>query len=292
MVALAGLPNAGKSTLANALIGAKLSIVSHHPHTTRRRALGLCYSENTQLALCDTPGLSASLPNAMQRAMQAQLSETLHGVDLLVWILRVDRPLAPPRGLANLLQDSAPPLLLALNQIDRLAKGELLLPMLAQVHAAWEAHDYLELMPVSARRGTNLDRFKSVLARHAPHPCWLYDVDSITEQPERFYIAELVREKALWQTRDEVPHALGVSIERFEKTDLLVHIDALILVERDGQKMIVLGQGGKAIKNIGVKARRDLEAYFGRKVMLKLFVQVRQNWRNDSARIAEQFHSE
>ena len=292
IIALAGLPNAGKSTLINKLLGYKHSIVSHHRHTTQRRTLGVCYQDNVQLVLCDTPGFATALPHALQRAMQMQLVETMQGVDLLLWLLRVDGPLTPPAGLLQLphsLQTKLP-LILVLTQTDRLSSGKKVLPLLQQVNNNWHSSDYLELIPISAKRGHNIDRLQSVLAQHAPHTGWLYASDFTSDQPQHFYIAEIIREKILWQTRNEVPHQLGVSIETLQETDKSVHINSLIRVEREGQKSIVLGKNGRAIKNAGSKARMELEKYYGRKVMLKLYVQVRPGWRNDCAHISEHLY--
>ena len=290
MYALAGLPNAGKSTLINSLTGNKLSIVSHHPHTTRRRVVGVCYHNHTQLVLCDTPGLSVHLDNAMQRAMQSQIHETLQGVDLLVWIMRVDRTLTPPKQLAGLIAKLGVPLVIVLNQVDRLKEQNSVLPLIADVHHNWSGLGYRDIVPVSARCHTNTDRLKAVLASHAPHLGWLYDNEQQVQQPEWFTIAEIIREKVLWHTRKEIPHAVGVDVEKYEKKGNTLHIHALIRVEREGQKVIIIGKKGHTIKSIGTQARTELESYFATPIMLTLFVQVRRGWCNDATHLAEYFH--
>jgi GTP-binding protein Era len=282
-VALVGRPNAGKSTLLNALVGAKVSIVTTVPQTTRNRILGIVHRPDGQVIFMDTPGIHKPLSRLNQQMMRF-VRQALEERDLAVLI--VDASARFGRGdefALQLLKQYAPKTILALNKIDIVKKPQLL-PLMDRYA---KLHDFEEIFPISALRGEGLaELMEAVLARLPEGPQY-FPPEVYTDQPERFLAAEIVREKVIVHTQQELPYVTAVLIERFEESETLTRIHATILVERESQRPILLGSGGQRIKQIGTEARVELEKLFPPKVFLELFVKVEPHWRDDRGVVAE-----
>jgi GTP-binding protein Era len=293
-VSFIGRPNAGKSTLLNRLVGTKLAIVSDKPQTTRTRILGVRHYADAQVVFLDTPGIHRPLHRMNVRMVEAAV-DTIGEVDLLGLV--VDASDAGGRGdefvldlVKNaLLKDPAIPVFLILNKIDLIKKPRLL-PMID--HYSRKA-TFAEVVPVSASRGDNIDRLERAIIDHLKEGEPLYPTDYLTDQPERFFAAEIVREKVLQFTRAEIPFASAVVMDRFEEADAvndgggLLKLYCTIVVDRESQKPIVIGHGGEMIKRIGTAAREDLERFFGARVFLDLHVRVKSEWREDERALNE-----
>jgi GTPase len=281
-VALAGRPNAGNSTLLNRLVGQKLAIVSDKPQTTRNRIVGVRHYPEGELVFIDTPGIHRPLYRLNVRMVDAAL-DTLRDADVVVAVVDASEPSgAGDRFLMDILKNVKVPRLLALNKVDRVAKAALL-PRMAAYH---EFPGFADIVPLSALTGDNVDRLVQVILSHVPEGEPLYPDDYLTDQPERFFVAELVREQVLRHTRDELPFSTAVVVDKFEEGPLL-RLYCTILVERDSQKPILIGKGGAAIKAIGTAAREELERFFQTKVYLDLHVKVRERWREDERTLDE-----
>lgn len=285
-VALIGRPNAGKSTLLNRLVGQKLAIVSDKPQTTRNRIVGVRQYAEGQVVYLDTPGVHKPLHRLNVRMVDAAL-DTLNEVDLVAVVVDASEPTGGgDRFLLDVLKRSKTPRILVLNKVDAIDKTQLL-PRLLE----YEKEGFAEMVPVSARTGENVDRLEAVLLKHLPEGDPIYPEDYLTDQPERFFVAELVREQVLQQTRDELPFSTAVVVDKFEEPDPsttlrpgakgLMRFYCTILVERETQKPILVGKGGAKIKAIGTAARKELEAFFDAKVFLDLHVKVKEGWRED-----------
>jgi GTP-binding protein Era len=277
-VALVGRPNVGKSTLLNHLVGQKISITSRRPQTTRHRIHGILTTPAGQAIFVDTPGIHASQKRAMNRYLNRAASSALLGVDLIVWV--IDRPGWHPEDdlVLEHLRSVKTPVILVINKVDRLQDKSLLLPFLQTVA---ERHPFADLVPVSATKGANLEVLEQKIMALLPEGEPIYPEDQVTDRPERFFAAEIVREKLLRVLGQEVPHACTVEIEQFRAEGRLTRIHAVIWVERDGQKAIVIGQKGEVLKKVGERARHDLEKLLDGKVFLELWVKVRQGWSDD-----------
>lgn len=279
-VALVGRPNAGKSTLLNRLVGQKLAIVSDKPQTTRNRIIGVRNYDDAQVVFVDTPGVHRPLHRLNVRMLDAAL-ETLKNVDVVAAVVdATDKPGGGDRFLMEVLTNVDAPRVLALNKVDLLAK-ERLLPLIDRYS---KEADFADIVPVSALTGDNVNRLESVLRSHLPEGEPLYPDDFLTDQPERFFVAEMVREQVLQHTRAELPFASAVVVDRFEEPEApggLLRLYCTILVERESQKPIVVGKGGAMIKAIGTAARMELERFFDAKVFLDLRVKVREDWREN-----------
>ncbi len=274
--ALIGKPNVGKSTLINALLGQKISIVTRKPQTTRHRVLGILSEEDFQLILLDTPGVITP-KYGLQKAMMASVTSATQDADVLVFLADATREKLDMHTLELL---SGRPALLVVNKMD-LVRAENMLPL---VESYSNEYDFEEVIPISALKQTNLDVLMHAIVNRLPLGPPLYPRDVISEHPERFFVAEIVREKIFQQFRQEIPYSCQVNITVFEEhegeKDL---IDAEIVVERDSQKGILIGKKGSALKRVGMAARTDIENFLGRAVFLKLFVKVRSDWRNKDA---------
>ena len=279
-VSLVGRPNAGKSTLLNRLVGTKLAIVSDKPQTTRNRIRGVRNYADAQVVFVDTPGIHRPLHRMNVRMVDTAL-DTMRDVDILGLV--VDASESAGRGQAfvlDLVKDVKAPVFLILNKID-LMKRTRLLPIIDEYS---RKGTFAEIVPVSAQTGENVDRLERVLIDRLPEGEPLYPTDYLTDQPERFLAGEIVREKLLRETRDEIPFSSAVLVDRFDEADGpngLLQLYCTIVVERESQKPIVIGRRGEMIKRIGTAAREDLERFFGTKVFLDLRVQVRSEWRED-----------
>lgn len=277
-VALVGRPNVGKSTLLNLLLGQKISITSRKPQTTRHRITGIDTRDNYQSIFVDTPGIHQTETNAMNRYMNRAASSTIADVDVIVFI--VDRLTWNEEDelVVKNLQNARAPIILAINKVDRIVEKNRLLPHIQTLstHLSWA-----DIMPLSAKTGYNVDELRQAINKRLPQREHLYEADQITDRSERFMAAELIREKLMRQCGDELPYQVAVEIERYKQEENIVHIDALIWVERDGQKKIIIGKAGEQIKRIGIDARKDIEIMTDQKVMLKLWVKVKSSWSDD-----------
>lgn len=277
-VSLLGRPNAGKSTLLNALLGQKVAIVADKPQTTRTAIQGVLTLDHAQIVFLDTPGIhdGASLIN---RQMMKSVAEALEERDLLVWVADATRPitLEEDRALEHV-RRAKTPAILALNKIDKVKNAATLLPILQRFS---ELFEFAEYFPVSAVTGEGLDKLQAAIIKRLPKGPAYFPPDHLTDQPERFLAAELVREKALAETRQEVPHSLTARVEGWEEKGKLVRIAVILFVERQGQKIILIGAGGERLKKIGHDARLEIEKMLDRKVFLELFVKVQPKWRDN-----------
>jgi GTP-binding protein Era len=279
-VSLIGRPNAGKSTLLNRMVGEKVAIVSDKPQTTRTRVVGVKnYDGDGQIVFVDTPGVHKPTHRLNQRMVDVAL-DAMREVDLLALVVDASAKPGPgDRYLLKLVQDVTSPAILVLNKVDLIAKNRLL-PLLDEYQ---RAHPFVEFVPVSALDGTNVDALERAFLSHLPEGEPLYPTDYLTDQPERTYVAEIVREKVLQLTHDELPFSTAVVVDRFEEPDEggLMQVYCTILVERASQKPIVVGKGGAMIKAIGTAARTELERFFATRLFLDLHVKVKSEWRND-----------
>ena len=288
-VAVVGRPNVGKSTLVNALVGAKVSIVSNRPQTTRHRLLGIATVEGGQLLLVDTPGLHRGegrfKASAMSRVMNRAARGALEDVDAALMVVEAGRWDEEDSLVFKVLRDAGIPVVLAVNKVDRLKDKSALLPFLAQVA---QGRDFAAIHPVSALKRKGLEAMVRDLLARVPEAPPVYAEDEITDRSQRFLAGELVREQLMRQLGDELPYATTVEIERFavdstQKGGELLRIGAVVWVEREGQKPIVIGKGGERLREIGSKARQQMERLFGCKVFLETWVRVREGWSDDES---------
>jgi GTP-binding protein Era len=283
-VALIGRPNAGKSTLLNRLVGQKLAIVSDKPQTTRNRITGVRNYPDGQVVFVDTPGVHRPLHRLNVRMVDAAL-DALREVDVVTAVVDASEPAGGgDRHLMDILARVDKPKVLALNKVDVLDKTRLL-PLIDR----YSRIGFADVVPISALSGENVDRLERVILQHLPDGEPLYDDDYLTDQHERFFVAELVREQVLEQTRAELPFSSAVVVDKFEEPDDkgLMRLYCSILVERESQKPIVIGRGGERIKAIGTAARHELEKFFAARVFLDLRVKVRADWREDERLLDE-----
>ena len=282
-VALAGRPNAGKSTLINSLIGEKVAIVSSKPQTTRSEIRGIYTDENCQIIFTDTPGIHKP-KFRLESRMNKEAADVIQGVDLIYLVVDASVPYAKgDEFVLNMVKNTGLPVFLVLNKMDKM-KPEKIVKVIQQ----WqERYDFAEYFPLSAKFGRSFEDLIKTTSKHLPEGDLLYPAEMTSDGAENFRIAELIREKILTQTEDEVPHAAAVLIENKEFKKDKVYIQAMILVERDSQKGIMIGKQGQMLKKIGSLAREDIEKLLCKKVFLELFVRVESEWRSRDARITE-----
>jgi GTP-binding protein Era len=282
-VAIIGRPNAGKSTLVNRLVGQKIAIVTAKPQTTRNRIQGIVTKPEGQIIFIDTPGLHEA-DSALGRQMMQEVAAALEGIDVL--LLMVDSTRPQPHA-DDLLLEKAKRFrgktILALNKVDRLPKPKLL-PM---IEAFAKAFEFGAIVPISALNGTGCGELLDEILKHLPEGEPYFPEDQVTDQPERFLAAEIIREKAIQVMYHEVPYALAVFVEKFEETPKLLRIEAVMNVERDSQKKILIGHKGEMLKKIGTEARKELESILGAKIYLGLFVKVAPDWRKNPQKVRE-----
>lgn len=277
-VSIIGRPNAGKSTLLNALVGNKLAIVSEKPQTTRTSIQGVANFENAQIVFLDTPGIHQSGTLLNQRMMET-VRASLADRDLVLYLADCTVPCSEEdRQALDILSGLKTPAILVLTKMDRLSDKRQLLPCIEAYRAIREFLDYV---PISAVTGEGLDQLRKSILSQIPEGPAYFPPDYLTDQPERFLVAELIRERILRETRQEVPHSIAVVIEKWEETPKLTRISAVIFVERAGQKAIVIGAQGAMLKKIGTFARQSIEVLLERKVFLELFVKVQKDWREN-----------
>jgi len=274
-VAIVGRPNVGKSTLLNHILKQKICITSRKPQTTRHQQLGIKTEGANQIIFVDTPGIHASQKKVLNRYMNQEARSVLHDVDVIVFVVEAQKWQEEDDLVARLLKDVDSPVVLAINKIDRVDNKQKLLPFIEKIRGKLE---FKEVVPLSALNADNLDVLEKVICTNLPEAEHIFSDDEITDRSSRFLCAEIIREKIIRQLGDELPYELTVEIEHFEVGEKIVHIDALILVDRDSQKSIVIGQQGQRLKSIGSQARVDIEALLQQKVMLKLWVKVKAGW--------------
>ena len=282
--AIIGRPNAGKSTLINKLVGQKIAIVTAKPQTTRNRIQGIVTRDEGQIVFIDTPGIYDDADSALSRQMMHEVAAALEDIDVLLLIVDASHP---QTYMDELLLTKAKRFrgktILVLNKVDRVAK-ERLLPQIEEFSKAFE---FAAIVPVSALKGGGLERLQQEILRLLPEGEAHFPEDQITDQPERFLAAEVIREKAIQLTYHEVPYALAVLVEKYEEKRNLLRIEATLGVERDSQKKILIGHKGEMLKKIGTEARKELEKMMGSKIYLGLYVKVMKDWRENPARVKE-----
>ena len=275
-VTLIGRPNVGKSTLMNYLIGQKIAITSNKPQTTRNCIQTVLTTDEGQIVFVDTPGIHKA-KNKLGEYMVNVAEKTLNEVDVVLWLVEPTTFIgAGEQHIAKQLQRVKTPVILVINKVDSVKREEIL-PAIA---AYKDIYDFADIVPVSARSGDNTDELLRVIMKYLPYGPQFYDEDTVTDQPERQIVAELIREKALHSLQDEIPHGIAVAIDRMKMQNKVMHIDATIICERDSHKGIIIGKQGSMLKKIGSTARYEIERMLDCKVNLKLWVKVKKDWRD------------
>ncbi|WP_018861943.1 MULTISPECIES: GTPase Era [unclassified Thioalkalivibrio] len=284
LVALVGRPNVGKTTLMNRLVGEKLAATTRRPHTTRNRILGIVTEGDDQIVLMDTPGIDTERTRLVNRVLNRTASQALADADLVCFLVEAERFGEGDERIEQLIRQSERPALLVINKVDRAREKEELLPFIA---ARMEAMPYAGVVPLSAKTGSNVGGLIDEIRVHLPTGPFLYDPEQLSDRPERFRAEEMIRESLLESLGQEVPYSVAVRVEQWADEPRTTHIDAVILVERDSQKGIVIGKGGQRLKRIGQAARLQLEELLGRKVMLRLTVRVEADWTRNPRALRE-----
>lgn len=275
-VTLIGRPNVGKSTLMNYLIGQKIAITSNKPQTTRNRIQTVLTTEEGQVVFVDTPGIHKA-KNKLGEYMVNVAERTLNEVDVVMWLVEPTTFIgAGEQHIAIQLKKVQTPVILVINKIDSVKPEE----VLASISAYKDLYEFAEIVPVSARNGNNTDELLKVIMKYLPYGPQFYDEDTVTDQPERQIVAEIIREKALHSLNEEIPHGIAVAIDQMKMRNKVMHIDATIICERDSHKGIIIGKQGNMLKKIGSTARFEIERMLECKVNLKLWVKVKKDWRD------------
>jgi GTP-binding protein Era len=273
--AIVGRPNVGKSTLLNALLKRKISIVSPKPQTTRHRILGILTTDRAQIVFVDTPGLHSGAKRAMNRHMNRAALASLSEADVNLFVVEALRWFDEDQRVLDELVQRGQPIIAIVNKVDKVFPKEKLLPFLDELS---KRANFAEIVPLSGLKGTNLGDLPELISRYLPESPPHFPPEQVTDRSEQFLAAEIIREKLTWRLRQELPYGLTVAIERFEEQDGRLLINAIIWVERTGQKAIVIGQGGEQLKEVGRAARLEMNELFGRPVHLELWVKVKENW--------------
>ena len=279
-VAIVGRPNVGKSTLLNHLLGQKISITSRKPQTTRHNILGIKTTEDTQCIFVDTPGFHRGYKKAINRQMNRAVINAVNGVDAIIFLVEKSQWLAEDQLVADQLKTVKSPIILAINKIDQMADKHILLPHMQQLMADVKPQ---EIIPISALQHQNLEQLITLVSAYFPESEPFFSSDQLTDRSSRFLAAEIIREKITRRLGDELPYQVTVEIESFTHQKDVMHIHALIIVEREGQRRILIGNKGSKLKQIGQQARQDMESLFCSQVMLKTWVKVQSGW-SDSER--------
>ncbi|HDY85122.1 hypothetical protein LCGC14_1013970 [marine sediment metagenome] len=275
-VAIIGRPNVGKSTLINRVLGQKLCITSRRPQTTRHRILGIKTTDDSQLIYVDTPGMHIDDKRAMNKYMNRAAASSIDHVDVILFVVDGMNWTEEDEQVLQRLKTSAEaPVILVINKMDKLADKEVMLPHIEKLAAQY---NYSNVLPISARKGVNLDQLESEIKKLMPEGELIFPEDQLTDRSSRFLAAELVREKLFRHLGQELPYSITVEIEQFDDEENLYRIGAVVYVERSGQKAIVIGKGGELLKSVGKDARLEMESLFGKKVFLRLWVKVREGW--------------
>jgi len=280
-IAIIGRPNVGKSTLTNAIIGKKVSIISPKPQTTRNQILGIKNIENTQAIFIDTPGLHRAEKKAMNRYMNKLASSVIQDADVIIFMLDASRINEDDLSALDKLQSTKAKVFLVLNKVDKIKDKRQLLPLIEE----WqEKYKFLHILPMSAKNPEDVKNLEDLVVSMLPEGPHFYPDDQLTDKNENFQTSEIIREKLIKSTEEEIPYSTTVIIESFKNEEKIIRISAVIWVEREGQKPIVIGKNGAMLKKIGTEARKDLEKLFDKKVFLQLWVKVKDNW-TDNDRI-------
>jgi GTP-binding protein Era len=277
-VAIIGRPNVGKSTLLNGLVGKKISITSRKPQTTRNQILGIKTIDGVQAVYIDTPGLHTNEKNSMNRYMNRLADSVIADADVIIFMIDATRWYKEDELILNKLKQDSAPVILVLNKVDLIKDKTTLLPLIEQLQSKF---NFADIVPLSARKPANVHDLEKLIIKMLPEGPHLFPDDQVTDKSERFQAAELIREKLILATGQEVPYSTTVVIEEFKQEEKLLRISALIWVEREGQKPIVIGKNGERLKMIGTAARKDLEKLFNKKVFLQLWVKIKDDWTNN-----------
>lgn len=278
-VAIVGRPNVGKSTLLNQLLGQKISITSRKPQTTRHRIMGIHTEDNYQIIYVDTPGLHIEEKRAINRLMNRAASSSIGDVELVIFVVEGTNWTADDEMVVNKLSSLRCPVILAINKIDNVTDKTILLPHIGLIS---QKMNFLDVVPISAEKGMGVDTIAKIVKKHIPEATHHFPEDYITDRSQRFMASEIIREKLMRFLGDELPYSVTVEIEQFKMTEKgFFHIHGLILVEREGQKKMVIGNKGSKLKIIGTEARIDMEKMFDNKVHLELWVKVKSGWADD-----------
>ncbi|HCD04840.1 MULTISPECIES: GTPase Era [unclassified Methylophaga] len=274
-VAIIGRPNVGKSTLINRVLGQKLCITSRRPQTTRHRILGIKTTDTGQFIYVDTPGIHSDGKRAMNRYMNRAAAASVEDVDVVVFVVEGMKWTEEDERVLQKLKETSKPVILVMNKIDKLEDKATLFPQVEKLAALYK---FTDIVPLSARKGINLESLEESIYKLMPEGEMIFDEDQLTDRSSRFLAAEMVREKLFRHLGQELPYSLTVDIEQFEDDNGMFRISAVIYVERSGQKSIVIGKKGELLKQVGKDAREDMEKLFGCKVFLQLWVKVREGW--------------
>lgn len=283
-ISIIGRPNVGKSTFLNRVIGQKIAIMSDKPQTTRNKVQGVLTTDDAQMIFIDTPGIHKP-KHKLGEFMLKVSKNALREVEVIMFMINAEQKLGPgDEYVMEMLKGTKTPVFLVVNKIDAIHPDE----VLAKIEEYRTAFDFAEIIPISALQGNNVDRLLETIKKYLPEGPQYYPADQVTDHPERFIIAEMIREKVLHLTRDEVPHSIAVEIEKIRRDENeKVHVTASIIVERDSQKGIIIGKRGAMLKDIGIRARKDIENLLGSKVYLELWVKVQKDWRDRSSQLRD-----
>lgn len=277
-ITIVGQPNVGKSTLLNTILGKKLSITSDKPQTTRHSILGIKTRGEAQLVFVDTPGIHKGGKRALNRSMNKTARASLQDVDCVLFVVIALHWDDEDETVLKLLKKCSAPVVLVINKIDKVKQRERLLPF---IEAISQKYSFAKIIPISAEKGTQVEALEKEILQYLPESPHFYEDDQLTDRSDSFMASEIIREKLTRFLGQELPYALTVGIDLFEVDEDLIRIYAVIWVERDGQKAIVVGKDGEVLKRVGIQARLDMERFFGQKVFLKLWVKVKSNWPDD-----------
>lgn len=276
VVAIVGRPNVGKSTLLNNILGKRVAITSNKPQTTRNMIQGIYNDSDTQIVFVDTPGIHKP-QNKLGRVLNKQAYYTINDVDIIIMVVDITEKIGSgDKFVIDVLKNTDKPVFLVINKIDKLPREEIL----SKIDDYQKLYDFTEIIPVSARKKDNIDRLIEVIKKYLPDSIKYFDDQTITSSSPSFIISEFIREKVLDLTEEEVPHSVTCIIEQLEEEENILNISATIIVDRENLKKIIIGKNGSMIKEIGTRARKDIEEYFGKKVYLDLFVKVVPKWRD------------
>ncbi|WP_342550409.1 GTPase Era [Lysinibacillus sp. FSL M8-0216] len=285
-ISIIGRPNVGKSTFLNRVIGQKIAIMSDKPQTTRNKVQGVLTSTDSQMIFIDTPGIHKP-KHKLGDFMLKVAKNTLREVDVILFMVNAEQKLGKgDEFILEMLAGNSTPVFLVINKIDQIHPDELL----GIIESYKERYEFAEIIPISALQGNNVENLLDTLSKYLPDGPQYYPADQVTDHPERFIISELIREKVLHLTREEIPHSIAVVIDKIrrdEENNDKIHVSATIMVERDSQKGIVIGKRGALLKEVGTRARKDIEMLLGSKVYLELWVKVQKDWRNKSTHLRD-----
>lgn len=288
-VAIIGRPNVGKSTLLNKVIGQKVSITARKPQTTRHKILGIRSSGNYQTVYVDTPGFHKGREKALNVYMKHAIESALSEVDIVILVIEALKWREDDEWVLERIKKLSCPIILAINKADTVKDKKKLLPFIKEITTK---HDFSEVMPISAKTGINIAELETVIKKLLPKSAFYFYSEQVTDRSERFLVAEIIREKLTRLLGQELPHELTVTIENFFTKNRVIHIAAVIYVEKKGQKKIIVGKGGEKLKEIGTKARLDIEKMLSSKVFLQLWVKVKHGWSDDNRALQELGYSD